>query len=722
MSIPSIPPSTDPATSLRPLFQPASVAVIGASRDPSRVGARLLDALLSARFQGTVYPVNPQASEIQGLKAWPSVRAIPGPIDLAVIAVPRAAVLDVATDCAEKGVRAVVVITADFAETGPEGRAAQERLLALVRERGLRLVGPNCFGLLNTHPSTRMNATFGAPMPPPGTIAVSSQSGALGLALMATARRQQMGISSFVSVGNKADVSTNDLLEYWEQDSGTEVILLYLESFGNPRRFAQIARRVGRRKPIVALKAGRSTAGRRAAGSHTAALAANEVAVEALFHQTGVIHARTLDELFALGTALAWQPLPLGRRVAIMTNAGGPGILIADACEERGLVVAELSDAVKTALAGLVPHAASLRNPVDLIATATPEHYRRTVSTLLTDDSIDAVIACYVSVSTADSSEFARALSLGMEEAAACRKVRKPLLACWMAEHDRGGTTALRHAHIPVSHVPELPARVLAQLAAYASWRMHPVGPVSEFSNMDLTTCRALCRSSLERDGPGWLRADDTQRLLLAAGFSLPAGGMATTAEQAARLAHSVGFPIVAKLASRRFIHKSEVEGVRLGLRSEADVHALFQEFRGRFASERPQDMDGLIIQPMLKGGVEVMAGMTVDPQFGPLFAFGLGGIHVEILGDVQFRLGPLTDKDAMEMVRSIKGTRLLEGYRGHPPADVAALAELLQRLSRLVEAFPEICELDLNPIFAFPPGEGYCLADARIRVGPIVP
>jgi acetyl coenzyme A synthetase (ADP forming)-like protein len=719
---PSSPTSHDPAPALHALFQPASVAVIGASRDPSRIGARLLDSMLSARFQGALYPVNPKAAEIQGLKAWPSVRAIPGPVDLAVVAVPRQAVLEVVTDCADKGVRAVVVITADFAETGPEGRAAQDRLVAIIRERGLRLVGPNCFGLLNTHSSIRLNATFGAPMPPHGPIAIGSQSGALGLALLATARRQRIGISTFVSMGNKADVSTNDLLEYWEQDPASRVILLYLESFGNPRRFAQIARRVGRTKPIVALKAGRSTAGRRAAGSHTAALAANEVAVEALFRQAGVIHARTLDELFAIGTALAWQPLPRGRRVAIVTNAGGAGILLADACEEQCLTVAELAEDLKARLGRLAPQAASLKNPVDLIATATPDHYRRVVSALLTDDSIDALIACYVSVSSADSSEFARALSLGVIEASANQTAAKPLLACWMAEYDQGGSSVLREAGIPVSDVPEVPARVLAHLAAYAEWRRQPAGAVIECSNMDLATCRTLCRSSIERNGPGWLRADETHRLLLAAGFSLPAGGMATTADQAVRLARAVGFPIVAKLASRRFIHKSDVDGVRLNLRSEGDVRALFREFRRRFAAAHPQDMDGLIIQPMLKGGVEVMAGMTVDPQFGPLFAFGLGGIYVEILGDVQFRLGPLTDRDAMDMLRGIKGARLLDGYRGHPPADVTALVELLQRLSRLVEALPDICELDLNPIFAFPPGEGYCLADARIRVGPPAP
>lgn len=714
--------SRDPVTALRAFFHPASIAVIGASRDPSHIGARLLDTIVSGRFQGALYPVNPHAAEIQGLQARPSVQDIAGPVDLAVVAVPRDAVLSVVQDCADKGVRAVIVITSDFAETGPEGRAAQNRLVAMVRKRGMRLVGPNCFGLLNTHPTARLNATFGAPMPPHGSIAISSQSGALGLALLTTARRQQIGISSFVSVGNKADVSTNDLLEYWEQDLETNVILLYLESFGNPRRFAHIAQRVSRRKPIVALKAGRSTAGRRAAGSHTAALAANEVAVEALFRQNGVIHARTLEELFAIGTALAWQPLPQGRRVAIITNAGGPGILCADACEEAGLLVSELSEALKATLKELFPSAASIRNPIDLIATATPDHYRRAVSTLMADESIDAVIACYVSVSSADSSEFARALSLGIHEISAGRRTGKPLLACWMAEHEPGGATTLRQARIPVSTLPEIPARVLGQMTTYAEWLQQPDGRLVEFPNMELAASRTLCREAVTRGGPGWLSADDTRKLLLSAGFSLPAGGVARTADQAGHIARTIGFPVAVKLASRWFIHKSDVDAVRLDIGSEAEVRAIFQEFRTRFASEHPDDMDGLIVQPMLKGGVEVMAGMTVDSQFGPLFVFGLGGIHVEILGDVQVRLGPLTDKEAAGMVRAIKGARLLEGYRGHPPADMAALVELLQRLSRLVEALPEISELDLNPIFAFPPGEGYCIADARIRVGPPAP
>ncbi len=718
MPKPPLQTSPDPAAALRAFFSPAAVAVVGASRDPSRVGARLLDALQSSRYQGELYPVNPHATEIQGLRAWPSVRAIPGPVDLAVVAVPRDTVLEVAKDCADKGIRALLVITADFAETGPEGRAAQERLLALARARGLRLIGPNCFGLLNTAPAARLNATFGAPMPPRGSIAIASQSGALGLALVTTAQRQQIGISSFVSIGNKADVSTNDLLEYWEQDEETKVILLYLESFGNPRRFAEIARRVGRRKPIVALKAGRSTAGRRAAGSHTAALAANEVAVEALFRQTGVIHARTLDEFFAIGAALAWQPVPRGRRVAIVTNAGGPGILCADACEEAGLLVSELSDSLKADLKAVAPGAASLRNPIDLIATATPAHYRQTVATLLADEAIDALVACYVSVTTADSSEFARALRQGADLVPVAQEKRKPLLACWMAEHEPSGASTLRQDHIPVSSLPEMPARVLGQLAAYADWLRQPAGLFVECSNMDLAACRSLCRDTLDRDGPGWLSGEATRKLLVSAGFSLPTGGLAKTADQAARLARTIGSPVAVKLASRRFVHKSDVDAVRLNVGSEAEVRAIFRDFRARFAAERPEDMDGVIVQPMLKGGVEVMAGLTVDAQFGPLVAFGLGGIHVEILGDVQFRLAPLTERDAAEMVRTIKGARLLDGYRGHPPADVAALTELLQRLSRLAEALPEICELDLNPIFAFPPGEGYCIADARIRIG----
>lgn len=708
------------AASLRPFFRPQAVAVIGASRNPSRIGHRVVHALVTNGFQGPIYPVNPQADEILGLRAYPSVKAVPGPVDLAVIVVPRNHVLNVVDDCAAKGVRALVVITAGFAEVDAEGRALQNRLVEKVRRHGMRMVGPNCFGLLNTDPSVRLNATFTPLFPPAGRVAMSSQSGALGLAILAAARRRHLGISTFVSVGNKADVSGNDLLQYWEEDPGTDVILLYLESFGNPRRFARIARRVSRRKPIVAVKAGRTQSGRRAAGSHTAALAASEVAVEALFRQTGVIRAETLDEMIALAAALAHQPLPAGRRVAIITNAGGPAILCADACEAGGLVVPELADHTKARLAAFLPPAAALKNPIDLIASATPDQYRRTIETILGSDEVDGLIVLYVSVDVANTAAVAEGILAGIAAGRGLGGAKKPVLIGWMAEGDDERTFASDGETIPSYSLPETPAVVLSKTASYAQWRIRPLGMIPDFEDLDLRTARELCAKALAQRGAGWLSAEETRAVLSAARLPMPPGGVAHTADEAADLAGRIGFPVAVKLASHRIIHKTEIGGVRLNVRNENEVREAFAGIQQRLAEDHNLDaMEGVLVQPMLSGGVEVMVGMTQDPLFGPLIAFGLGGIHVEILGDVRFRITPLTDRDAAEMVREIRGYRLLEGYRGHPPADVKAIEEVLLRISRLVEAAPEIAELDLNPIFAFPPGQGCRIVDARMRVAP---
>ncbi|WP_447976909.1 bifunctional acetate--CoA ligase family protein/GNAT family N-acetyltransferase [Candidatus Nitrospira bockiana] len=702
--------------SLRPFFRPRSVAVIGASREPSSIGYRLLQAIRENGFTGPVYAVNPRATVVQGLPAYRSVADIEGGVDLAVIAVPRDAVMEVVDACANTGVRALVVITAGFAEVDEEGRRLQARLVQKVRQAGMRMIGPNCFGLLNTDPAVRLNATFSLLCPPPGRVAMSSQSGALGIAILSAARRLNLGISTFVSVGNKADVSGNDLLQYWEEDPSTEVILLYLESFGNPRRFARIARRVAYRKPIVAVKAGRTPAGRRAAGSHTAALAASDVAVDALFHQCGVLRAETLDDMFALAALLSHQPLPRGRRVGILTNAGGPGILCADACEASGLSVPELSDATRARLAGFLPRAAALKNPVDLIASATADHYRQAIDTVLSADEIDALIVLYISVNVTDTSSIAGGIAEGLR-AARGRSKDKPVLLCWMAEGDYDRRIVVDGETIPTSGLPETPARALGKAAAYAVWRTRPPGVVMDFDDLDVAAARAVCRAARAR-GAGWLTVEETRRVLAAFRLPIGPGGVAHSPDEAVALARGMGFPVAVKLASQRIVHKTEVGGVRLGLQDEPAVRRAFESIRDGLSSRGELDaMEGVLVQPMVPGGVEVMIGMTHDPSFGPLVAFGLGGIHVEILGDVRFRITPLTDRDAADMVREIRGYRLLEGYRGHPPADVPALEETLLRVSRLVEEIHEIAELDLNPIFALPPGQGCRIVDARIRL-----
>jgi len=706
------------AASLRLFFHPNAVAVIGASRKPTSIGARLLNSVMEAGFHGAVYPVNPNTTTIATLRAYRSLGDLPAAPELAVIAVPRNFVLNVIDDCAARGVRAVIVITAGFAEIGAEGAELQRQLVEKVRGHGMRMVGPNCLGLLNTDPAVCLNASFAPDFPAPGRIAFSSQSGALGLAIISLARQRGLGLSKFVSVGNKADVSGNDLLQYWEEDTLTDVILLYLESFGNPRRFARIAKRVSRQKPIVAVKAGRTGAGKRAASSHTAALAASDVAVDALFHQTGVIRAETLDEMFDLAAALSSQPLPTGRRVAILTNAGGLGILCADTCEANGLAVGELSAATKNRLKEFLPATASVSNPVDMIASASAVDFCKAVEILLTDGQVDALIVLMINVGLADIAAIARGISTGVQSARGAGGKGKPVLTCIMDGDRPSASNQSDGERLPNYSFPETAARVLAKLANYSDWRNEPEGMIPEFDDIQPELARKVCDDAIKERGASWLSADEVRKVLSTLGLPLPGGDVCRTSEEAAELARTIGFPVALKLASRQIVHKTEVGGVQLNLQNEASVRQAFAEMHDRLANENRLDaFDGVLVQPMISGGVELMIGVTQDPSFGPLIAFGLGGIHVEILKDVCFRVTPITDRDANEMVRTIRGYRLLQGYRGHPPADIAAIEDLLLRIARLVEEVPQIAELDLNPVIALAPGRGCQIVDARIRV-----
>lgn len=706
--------------SLLPFFKPRAVAVVGASRNPASIGGRILNQVVSAGFKGSVFPVNSKADTVASLTAFANLRALPEAPDLVIVAVPRDAVMTVVDDCAARGARAIVVITAGFAEVGAEGRELQRKLVDKVRSYGMRMVGPNCLGLLNTDPLVSLNASFAPDFPPAGNVAFCSQSGALGLAIIALAGERGLGLSSFVSVGNKADVSSNDLLQYWEHDQHTHVMLLYLESFGNPRRFARIARRIGRHKPIVAVKAGRTAAGHRAASSHTAALAASDVAVDALFHQTGVLRADTLDEMFDLASALSTQPLPAGRRVAILTNAGGLGILCADTCEANGLVVQELSEATKKLLREFLPSTASVANPVDMIASASADDFRRAVELLLSATEVDALIVLTIHIGIVDIAAIAKNISLGVANARQQVSVKKPLLTCIMDGQKLAKSTAAHGERIPNYAFPENAARVLGKLATYAEWRDQPDGIVPDFDDIRPLPARALCQQILRERGAGWLSADEARKVLTEFALPLPSGGVCRTAEDAAAAAVKIGFPVALKLASRAIVHKTEIGGVSLNLQTEAAVREAFAQITDRLAQTNQLGaMDGVLVQPMLTGGVELMVGVTQDPSFGPLIAFGLGGIHVEILQDVCFRVTPITDRDASDMVRSIRGYQLLEGYRGHAPVDVAAVENLLLRVARLVEEIPEISELDLNPVITLPPGQGCWIVDTRVRLAP---
>jgi acyl-CoA synthetase (NDP forming) len=570
-----------------------------------------------------------------------------------------------------------------------------------------------------------MDATFAPAYPPNGPVAFSSQSGALGLAILEHAAGLGLGISQFVSVGNKADVSGNDLIEFWGDDPGTEVILLYLESFGNPRRFTQIARRVGRRKPIVAVKSGRTGAGARAAASHTGALAGADAAVDALCLQSGVIRTDTIEELFDVALLLANQPVPRGARVGIVTNAGGPGIMATDACESHGLAVPALADATVAALRDFLPSAASTKNPVDMIASARPEAFERTVRLVAADPNVDSVLAIYVTPIVTRPQEVAEAIQRGAAAAAADASARgeapKPVLSCFMGS--RGvpeGLSTLRAARIPSYAFPEAAAIALARAARYGRWREAPEGEIRTFADLDRERAASVVARALGRaeGASAWLDAEEVRELLSAYGLELAPFAVAKSADEAAAAAARIGFPVAVKLVSSTITHKSEVGGVALDLHDPAEVREAFATIAARLA-ERGESaaFEGVAVQAMVDEGIEAIVGMSLDPSFGPLILFGLGGVQVELLKDVAFRVHPLTDVDARGMIRALRGSRLFEGFRGAPPGDRPALEELVLRLSALVGDRPEIVELDLNPVKVLPPGGGYRIVDARVAV-----
>jgi len=688
------------AASMARLFEPRSVAIIGASRERGKIGAEILHNIVSAGFRGKIFPINPSATEIEGVRCYPRLADVPHTVDLAVVSVPAAAVPAAIDDCAAKGVQGVVVITAGFSETGEEGRRREAALLEKIRDAGMRMVGPNCMGLVNTDPAVSLNATFAPTYPPEGRVALSSQSGALGLALLDYAARLNLGISTFVSVGNKADVSSNDLVQYWAEDPRTDVILLYLESFGSPGVFARIARRVARRKPIVAVKAGRSRAGARAASSHTGALAESDTVVDALFRQAGVIRTGTLEELFDVAALLAHQPVPVGRRVAIVTNAGGPGILAADACEAQGLQLPALAPETAAALRAFLPAAASVANPVDMLASAPPDHYVRTLKLVLADPNVDSLLAIFIPPIATDADAVASAIVDGTREAR-----DKPVLAIFMSA--RGAPPILQS--IPSYAFPEPAAIALARAVEYGEWRRRPAGAVPEFSDVRADDAREVVGAALARGG-GWLDPVECDRMLAAFGIPTASVRLVKDGASAAAAASEIGFPVVLKAVGPSILHKTEVGGVRVGLESAAAVRDAAAQMASRL-----EGLTGFLVQAMVPGGVEVIVGVVRDPTFGPLVVYGSGGTLVELLSDVAFRLHPLTDADAAAMLEEVRGTALLRGYRGAPKADEAALQDLLLRVSALVEACPEVREMDLNPVKVL--GRGASVLDARIRV-----
>jgi len=701
------------AASLNPIFYPRSIAVIGASRHEDSIGGRLLHNLLHGRFSGPIYPVNPAATYVHSVRAYKSVLDIPDPVDLAFLVVPAPLVIPAVKECAEKGVKGLVVISAGFSEVGPEGAALERELVETVRAAGMRMIGPNCMGVLNTDPRVAVNGQFSPVFPPAGNVAMSSQSGALGIAILDYAIRNSIGISSFVSVGNKADISGNDLLLYWEGDPNTDVIVLYLESFGNPRRFGRLARRIARRKPIIAVKSGRTKAGTRAASSHTGALASVDIAVDALLHQAGVIRTVTLEGLFDVAVLLASQPIPKGRRVGIITNAGGPGILAADALESHGLEVPEFSAALRSKLAEGLSADASTRNPVDMIAAAGSAEYQHSIAMLLDSDEIDSVIVSYIPTTPGGEQEIAGVV----RDAGAAYEGDKTILSVFMSTENSAELLADDRVRIPTYQFPEAAAVALARVMRHGEWLAKPEGTVPVFADAQPEVARRIAQTALERlgDEGGWLEPDEVDEVLCAFGLCLPPSTVATKADEAVKFAKGIAAPVAMKVVSPSALHKSDVGGVVLDVHGDKVVRDTFRRLMSLV-----DDAEGVLVQKMVGGGLEVLVGMTEDPAFGPLIGFGMGGVLVELVGDVAFRINPVTDLEAAEMVRSIKSAKLLDGYRSSPPVDVPALEQVILRISALAEAVPEISEMDLNPVKVLAPGEGVAIVDARIRVSPV--
>jgi acetyl coenzyme A synthetase (ADP forming)-like protein len=696
-------------TSLDALLRPKSVAVVGASRSRTSVGGEIFANLIRCPFAGTAYPVNATAHEVQGVRAYPSVADLPEAVELAVIAVPALAVPAALRQCAAAGTKAAVVVTAGFGEAGAAGQAAQRQLLEEARAASLRIVGPNCLGLLNTDPEVALHATFATEWPPRGNVSVASQSGALGIALLDEAREHGIGIRHFVSLGNEADVCAEDLLEYWEQDPGTRVVLLYLETIRDPRRFLETARRVTRLKPVVAVKSGRSASGARAAGSHTGALATRDVLVDALLAQAGVVRVSTLEELFDAATLLATQQGPIGKRIAIVTNAGGPGILTADACEARGLVVPPFDertvDAIQGAVAGVGGH-----NPLDLLAGAAGQTFDAVIPLVLGDPGVDALIVECVPTTNTDVRQVATAI------AAARAYATKPIVSCIMGKHGvEEARATLRKARVPVYSLPESAAAALRAGADYAG----EAAPWHKAKQAGTPAPSPLWQFAPMAPGSDrWLGVGETEDFLHHFGLRCLPSATVKTAEEAIQAAEMFGWPVALKIVSRTVIHKTDIGGVILALsNAEAIRDAVALLKRRMETAGHGGDLEAILVQPMAPRGVEMFIGATRDPLFGPAIAFGTGGVQVGLWNDVTIRLAPLCEEEAAVLIDSVRGRVLLDGFRGGPSGDRQALAEAVVQVSRLMLAVPEVVELDLNPLLALEPGRGVVAVDARVRI-----
>ena len=695
------------------LFNPRSIAVVGASTRADSVGRAVFSNILLHGYTGVVYPVNPKATSIMAVRAHPSVLEIPEEVDLAVIIIPSGAVPQVLEQCGARGIKGGVVISAGFKELGAEGAKREEAAGEIARRFGIPLIGPNCLGIINTDPQVSLNASFARTMPRPGNIALISQSGAIGVAALEYAEAERIGLSKFISVGNKADVNENDLLAYLKDDPQTDVILLYLEDLTDPKGFIQLAQEISRNKPILAIKSGRTVEGAKAASSHTGALAGSDEAYDSLFAQCGVLRVESLEELFDYAGAFATQPLPKGNRVAIVTNAGGPGIMATDACVRYGLTIAPLQEATRTKLREGLPLTAPIDNPVDVLGDAGEDRYALAIEGVLADEGVDGLIVISTPQLMTDLPSIAAAASR------IAPKHGKPTLVCLMATGEvmEEVLTTLTAARLPHYQFPEDAARALAAMARYASWIHHPRTSLKTFTDVDRTAVqRVLDRA--QQENRHFLPEPEAYEILQAYRFPVLPFRWTHAEDETVQAAEAIGYPVVLKIVSPDIPHKVDVGGIRLHLANEEDLRRAYQEVLATVRASRPDARQhGVVVQKMIKGGRETILGMKRDPHFGPLLLFGLGGTYVEIFKDVTVRIAPITELDAHQMFEQLKSFQILSGYRGEAPSDLEAISNCLQRLSQLALDFPILQELDINPLVVFEKGEGAMAIDARIFI-----
>jgi acetyltransferase len=698
------------------LFRPRSTAVIGASNREGSVGRALFANILMTGYTGVVYPVNMTAKSVLGVKAYDSVLEIPDEVDLAILIVPALAVPATLAECGQKKVKGAVVISAGFKELGPNGALLEAAVRDRARSWGIRLIGPNCFGITNGSPKVRLNATFGRSMTSFGNIALISQSGAIGVNALEYAIAEDVGLSKFASIGNKADVNENDLLAYLRDDPETDVIMLYLEDLVSPAEFMRIARDTTSNsthpKPILAIKAGRTSEGAKAASSHTGALAGSDAAYDAFFAQARILRVETINELFAKAAALAYQPAPRGRRVAILTNAGGVGIMATDACVRNGLALAELAPETRTEMRKNLPVTASTSNPVDVIGDADANRYRKTLELLVSDPNVDGVIPIWTPTLMAESAEVAGII------ADVGQKSDKPILACVQTMTNSGLVRKqLLRDHIPHYQFPENAARAMAAMAEFSEWSHRPQGEVHVFNDVKPGVVRSIVARAHERK-PAFISEPEGHEILAAYGLPVPRFRLARNETEAIAAAGETGFPLVLKIVSPQILHKTDFGGVRVGIRDEAQLRSEHAALLAAVRTKAPDaDIWGVLVQAMAPKGTETIIGMKRDRAFGPLLMFGLGGILVEVLKDVVFRVAPLNDLSVESMVTGIKAYRILKGFRGEPARDIDKIKECLARLSQLVTDFPEFDEIDLNPLLVYAEGQGATILDARLML-----